>query len=233
MASMQSFLRTRGKSYEVIVVDDGSSDGTREVAERFARRYGEPGEFRVLRHEPNRGKGFSVRQGMLESAGELALLTDADLSTPIEELARLEVRLRDAALDIVFGSRDLSGSRVEIHQPWWREQLGRGFNRVVRGLTGLPFRDTQCGFKLFRMESCRDLFRCQRIEGFAFDVELLFIARQWGLLMEEAPVIWRHAEGSKVRPLRHASSVIVDLLGIRLNNAKGLYSRGSGSDGPG
>lgn len=227
LGSIRTFLRKRGASFEILVVDDGSSDETAQVAERFSREQADPGELRLLRHFPNRGKGYSVRRGMLEAVGELGLLTDADLSTPITELSSLEQRLIDGGLDIAIGSRDLAESRVEIRQPWWRENLGRAFNRVVRGLTGLPYWDTQCGFKLFRLERCREVFQRQQIHGFVFDVEILFIARKWGLRVEEVPVIWRHAEGSKVSLAGHAASVIVDLLRVRLNNARSLYSRPS------
>ncbi len=223
LSAIQTYLRVRRTAFEIVVVDDGSRDATVEVAERFARKHGSPEQVRILTNPVNHGKGFSVRQGMLAARAGLALMTDADLSTPISELAKLEARLRDADLDIAMGSRDLPQSRIEIRQPRRREVLGKLFNRVVRPLTGLPYRDTQCGFKLFRLDSCREVFRRQRTQGFVFDVEILVIARRWGLRVEEVPVIWRHAEGSKVRPLGHLVPVVIDLLRIRLNNARGLY----------
>jgi dolichyl-phosphate beta-glucosyltransferase len=232
LSRIQAHLRDRRIPYEILVVDDGSQDATLEVAERFSREHALPEEVRILRNLVNRGKGYSVREGMLAARSDLALMTDADLSTPITELAKLEACLESGGLDIAMGSRDLEQSRVEIRQPWRREVLGKLFNRVVRLLTGLPFRDTQCGFKLFRLSSCRDVFRCQRTHGFVFDVELLVIARRWGLRAEEVPVVWRHAEGSKVRPVGHLLPVVIDLLRIRLNNARGLYGRDRFVGGP-
>lgn len=225
LSRIQAYLKDRQIPYEILVVDDGSQDATVEVAEHFSREHARPEEVRILRNPVNRGKGYAVREGMLAARSDLGLMTDADLSTPITELAKLEACLQSGELDIAMGSRDLEQSQVEIRQPWRREALGKLFNRVVRLLTGLPFQDTQCGFKLFRLNSCRDVFRCQRTHGFVFDVEILVIAHEWGLRAEEVPVVWRHAEGSKVRPIGHLVPVVIDLLRIRLNNARGLYRR--------
>ncbi len=222
-------LRSSRKAFEILVVDDGSDDRTGEITRECAAR-NEEGMIRLLSHETNRGKGFSVRQGVQAAEGELLLMTDADLSTPVTELEKLECALERSSLDIAFGSRAVEGSDIRVHQPWYREGLGKGFNRVVRLLTGLPFRDTQCGFKLFRMSTCRPLFERQQLEGFSFDVELLFIARKWGLRMAELPVVWHHSPDSKVRPLTQAPSVVVDLVRLRLNNAKGLYDRSTSTD---
>jgi dolichyl-phosphate beta-glucosyltransferase len=223
-----AYLQSSRDSFEILVVDDGSTDGTGEVAGQVARK-NPAGMIRLLTHAGNRGKGFSVRQGALAAEGDLLLMTDADLSTPIEELGKLESALLTTPLDIAFGSRAVEGSRIQVHQPWYREALGKGFNRVMRLLTGLCFRDTQCGFKLFRMSTCRSLFERQRLDGFVFDVELLFIAAKWQLRVAELPVAWHHSGDSRVRPVSHAPSVLVDLARLHLNNAHGLYDRGVGS----
>jgi hypothetical protein len=160
---------------------------------------------------------------MLESKGNYALFTDADLSTPIEELSKLEEKVINGPCEIAIGSRDVDGSRVEIRQSWLRENAGKVFNRIVRVSTGLPFWDTQCGFKLFKMDPCRRIFRKQRLERFAFDVEVLYVAKKWGLAVSEVPVVWRHAPDSKVRLFPDAPLTGLDLLKIRWNDIRGLY----------
>ena len=209
---------------EIIVVDDGSNDRTVELAEEFmAGCRGSNTECRVIRLAENRGKGHAVKRRMLEASSEIALMTDADLSTPIEELERIaRLREREEA-DIVIGSRALVNSDVRIHQPWYREYGGKAFNLVVRAITWLPFRDTQCGFKLFKMSSCREIFEKLEIERFAFDVEILFIARSRGLKVIEEPVIWRHSEGSKVKMIPDSVATFFQLLRIRANSFRGRY----------
>lgn len=218
------YLKSRGFSYEVLVIDDGSSDLTYSIAEGFAFE-NEGKSLRVYRNERNRGKGYSVRRGMLRATGRFALLTDTDLSAPIEELEKLEQPVFSGECDIAFGSRDVTGSEVVIHQPWIREHAGKVFNLIVRLLTSLPYKDTQCGFKLFKMESCRDIFSKQRIERYAFDVEILFVAKKWGLVTKEVPVLWRHSEDSKVRLFPDAPLTGFDLLRIHLFNLLGYYRR--------
>lgn len=222
------YCRSTRSAFEILVVDDGSVDRTSGIVQSCAAE-SEPGMIRLLSHQPNRGKGFSVRQGALAAGGDLMLMSDADLSTPIAELEKLQNELETSSLDIAFGSRGVAGAEIQIHQPWYRERLGKGFNRLMRLITGLPFQDTQCGFKLFRMSTCRPVFERQQLEGFAFDVELLFIACKWGLQVREIPVVWHHSPDSKVQPVTHAPSVIVDLLRLRLNNANGIYDRRASS----
>jgi len=202
------------------VVDDGSADGTARVVEEFARS--RP-EVRLLANGRNRGKGYSVRHGMLKATGEWVLFTDSDLSAPIEEARKLfEAARREGAL-IAIGSRALDRSLISVHQSWFRETAGRIFNLIMRALTGLPFHDTQCGFKLFEARAARDVFGRQRIERWGFDAEVLFIARKLGYKTVEVPVRWSHAEGTKVRMLRDSLNMFIDLWRVRWNHLRGLY----------
>lgn len=210
------------RQFEILVVDDGSSDGTAACVKEAARA--RP-ELRLLRNPGNRGKGYSVRHGMLKARGQWVLFTDADLSAPIEEIEKLweAVQLEDAA--IAIGSRALDRSLIGVHQPWWREWAGRIFNFFMRVLVGLPFRDTQCGFKLFRRDAVQAIFPRQRIERFGFDVEVLYLARKLGFKTVEVPVRWNHAEGTRVSMLRDSLDMFLDLLRVRWNWHRGLYRR--------
>ena len=179
---------------EVVVVDDGSRDGTVRVAEQAAATWP---ELRVLKNPDNHGKGHSVRRGMLEATGDWLLFTDADLSTPIEELLTLHAKALEG-FDVVIGSRALRRELVGVHQSAFREKAGQFFNVVMRMATGLPFRDTQCGFKLVRREAALEIFKRQKIEGFGFDVEILYLAHKLGYRAAEVPVRWNNVEGTKV-----------------------------------
>jgi glycosyltransferase involved in cell wall biosynthesis len=204
---------------EIVVVDDGSSDATVALAERFAAANA---GVRVLQNEVNRGKGYSVRSGMMAAAGEWILFTDADLSAPIEQLAILMQAVDSEGADIVIGSRALDRSLVGVHQPGFRETAGRFFNFVMRLAVGLPIRDTQCGFKLFSLRAVKTIFPRQRLERFGFDVEVLLIARLHGFRIEEVPVKWSHIEGTRVSMLG-GMRAFVELLEIRLNQIRGKY----------
>ena len=217
---MTAYLRSQSNEFEILVIDDGSSDQTAPIAREFAQRCSST--IRVFSNACNRGKGYSVRRGMLLCRGRYGLLSDADLSTPIEELPNLRERMDRDGLAIVFGSRDTQGAQVEVRQPFWRESSGKLFNRLMRSITGLPFSDTQCGFKLFDLQQSRILFELQRIDGFGFDVELLYLARKRALDVLEVPVTWRNAEGSKVG-LASGLAAIYDLFTIRRNDRNGLY----------
>jgi dolichyl-phosphate beta-glucosyltransferase len=195
---------------QIVVVDDGSTDGTAAVAREYT---GLGDRINVLRFDRNRGKGAAVRAGMLEAVGEFALLTDADMSTPLEDLALLSNELRRGR-DLAIGSRGLPGSRVLVHQPFYRELMGKGFNLLLRVLTGLPWRDTQCGFKLFRVERTRVLFELQRIEGFAFDAELCMNARRLELELAEVAVRWVNHPDTRVTLVRSSLQMARDLLRI-------------------
>jgi glycosyltransferase involved in cell wall biosynthesis len=199
---------------EIIVVDDGSRDATREIARASGAR--------LLENPGNRGKGYTVRHGMLEAQGDWALYTDADLSSPIEELEKLWTAAERERAEIAFGSRAVDRSLVGVHQPWAREMSGRLFNLAMRGVTGLPFRDTQCGFKLFERRTARAVFSRQQLEGFGFDVEVLFIAQRLGHKIVEVPVRWNNVEGTKVSLLAGAKAFL-DPLRIRRNGLRGRY----------
>jgi dolichyl-phosphate beta-glucosyltransferase len=211
---------------EIVVVDDGSSDATTSIVEQEAARRTAPGPtVRLLRNVRNHGKGYSIKHGVLLAEGELVLLSDADFSTPIEELPLLLECMGREGCDIVIGSRGLDGSNIEVRQPFWREGMGRVFNRIVRSATGLPYRDTQCGFKLMRRQAVLPLFRGARIERFAYDVEILYLARKTGVEIRELPVLWRNARGSKVHPVRDALRMLYDVMRILWRDRRGLYGR--------
>lgn len=214
------YLRSLSFASEILVVDDGSTDHTAQVVSALARSI--PNLF-LLSNGSNRGKGFSVRHGMLEAHGRIALFTDADLSAPIEESQKLFTALESA--DVAIGSRALNRRLIEIHQSRWRELAGILFNRVMRLLTGLPFEDTQCGFKAFAMPGSRIVFELQRIEDFGFDPEILFLAKRHGLRIVEVPVRWSHDPRTKVHVLRDSFRMLLDLLLILWNDLLGRYAR--------
>jgi dolichyl-phosphate beta-glucosyltransferase len=179
---------------------------------------------RVVANGENRGKGYSVRHGVLEARGRFVLVTDADLSTSIEDHAKLAEVMRDRDLDVVIGSRALPDSNVEIRQGWLRQTMGRSFNVIIRSLTGLPFRDTQCGFKLLDRERVKPLVEKMVVDGFAFDVELLFLCARFGLSVADVPVTWRNATGSKVSIVGDPLAMIADVLRVRWRFRRGLYN---------
>lgn len=219
LKKVTSYLRKNYVSYEVIVVDDGSADST--SSEVRAAAASDP-RIRLFSHRPNRGKGYSVRKGMRESRGEWVLFTDADLSTPIEELSRL-MAYGDLGYRVVIGSRALPQSRIAVRQPFHRIMLGKCFNLAVRLLAVPQVRDTQCGFKLFWGETARLLASLGQLNRYSFDVELLFLAQKMGLGVAEVPVQWSHCQNSKVKPLRDGLRMVADLALVRWLEARGTY----------
>ena len=204
---------------EILVVDDGSSDSTASLTREFSVH---SPTVRLLSNSVNHGKGYVVRQGLLEASGEWVLFTDADLSTPIEDLSRLEASVQASGADGAIGSRALDRHLIGTHQPKWREFSGRFFNLVMRLVTGLPYRDTQCGFKLFRAEVAQAVAERQTLTGFGFDVELLFIARSLGYRLQEVAVRWNNAEGTKVS-LWNGLAAFADPLRVRWKALSGRY----------
>lgn len=205
---------------EILVIDDGSSDGTVRIAQDCARTIS---CLRMLSNTSNQGKGYSVRRGMLEARGRVALFTDADLSSPIEECERLFAAI-GAGNSVAIGSRAIDRSLITVHQSRFREVAGIIFNRFVRVITGLDIEDTQCGFKAFRLPECRPIFEQQRIKGFGFDPEILFLARRHRLRIAEVPVSWAHHPATKVHVYRDSMLMFLDLLRVRLNFLLGRYA---------
>jgi dolichyl-phosphate beta-glucosyltransferase len=220
LEKIANFLRNEPISAEVLVVNDGSSDKTAAAAESFR---GKIPQLRVLSNGANRGKGYSVRHGSLEARGRIALFTDADLSSPIEESRQLIAALKTN--DVAIGSRAMDRSLIEVHESLFREFAGIIFNWIVRFILRLPFVDTQCGFKAFRRERCRILFEQQTIEGFGFDPELLYLARHHGLSTVEVPVRWAHSPATKVSMVRDSVQMFLDVFIIRWNSLRGRYRR--------
>ncbi|MDP6942511.1 MAG: glycosyltransferase family 2 protein [Myxococcota bacterium] len=210
LSTLRAWMDEQAHEIDVLVVDDGSSDGTVALAESVAM---EDDRIGVLQNGRNRGKGFSVGHGVSQATGDLVLFSDADLSTPLSEFARLEQAI--VGHDIAIGSRALPDSRLEVRQPFYREMMGRTFNLFVQRLVFPGIHDTQCGFKLFRREAARATFERRKIDGFAFDVEILYVARRLGLQVAEVPVLWINDEASRVDPIRHSAQMFRDILKIR------------------
>ena len=218
-----AYLREYSPDGEVIVVDDGSSDQTAELARQtFADAAGNL-RTSVISYKSNLGKGRAVRLGLLAARGDVTLFSDADLSTPITEAPKLVEPIVNGQFDVTFGSRALERKLIGVHQPWRREQGGRVFNLAVRLATGLPFWDTQCGFKAFRMSVCRPLVEAATVDRFGFDVELLYLAFRAGLNLKEIPVRWDHNEGSKISLLSDSFRMLSEVGLIRQQARRGVY----------
>ena len=212
------YLKKESPTSEVIVVNDGSTDSTGEMIRKVSAVPSSVA-VRLLENFPNRGKGAAVRTGLSSATKPIGVFFDADLSTPIDELPKIVAPIASGEVDIAFGSRALDRKLIGNRQPWRREQGGRVFNLVVRVATGLPFWDTQCGFKAFRMEACRPIIDAAKIIGFGFDVELLLLAQRAGLRLREIPVRWNHHEGSKIRFVHDSVRMLREVLSLRAKNS--------------
>ncbi len=214
-------VEERSWDAEVLVVDDGSSDETAAIVQRWMARYP---QLQLFENPGNRGKGYSVRNGLLQAAGEIVMFTDADLSAPIEE-AELLFRAIDNGAEVAIGSRWLDKQRQTKHQPLYRRFFGRCYNALTRVVMGLPYRDTQCGFKAFRRGAAQCIFPLQTIERWGFDPEILFIAQKLDFRIAEVPVTWGHDERSRISYLRDGSQMLKEMVEIRSNSLRGRYDR--------
>src|SRR2546423_3134291 len=222
LRAIVTYLNEYAPASELIVVDDGSTDDTANTA-RAELSDSRTVHTSVISYHSNLGKGRAVRLGLLASRGDIALFTDADLSTPITETPKLIDPILRGECDLAFGSRALDRTLIGVHQPWRREQGGRVFNLAVRLATGLPFWDTQCGFKAFRMSVCRPLVEAATVDRFGFDVELLYLAFRAGLRLKEVPVRWSHNEGSKVSVVSDSFRMLSEVGLIRQHARRGVY----------
>ncbi len=214
------YLSSQFKQWEIIYSDDGSTDGTPEKLMGIQKLHP---QIKVVRSEKNQGKGAAVRNGMKAAVGDIVLFSDTDFSTPIEETQTLLTRLQDG-YDVAIGSRGLADSKVEIHQAWAREVMGKVFNRILKTLLPLNFMDTQCGFKIFNRKAVDLILPRMRIDGFAFDVEMLIISQVNQLRITEVPVIWRNILDSRVHPIRNSLEMLRDVIRIRYGLSQNLYS---------
>ena len=210
--------------FELVIVDDGSTDETPDIVQRWMERYP---RLHLVKNPGNRGKGYSVRNGLLQAAGEIVMFTDADLSSPMEEAERLFAAIHGSdetpAADVAIGSRWLDKQKQIVHQPLYRRFFGRCFNWVTRKVIGLPFKDTQCGFKAFKREAAQTIFRLQTIERWGFDPEILFIAQKLKYNIAEVPVTWGHDERSRMSYLKDGMKMLQEMLEIRTNSLRGRY----------
>lgn len=227
LASIKRYLSSLDVGYEIIVVDDGSTDATVRMVEGTA--VGDP-RLRVLRNPTNRGKGYSVKRGVLEAMGDVVLFSDADLSTPIEELERFLPHFERGA-DVVIASRRHPDSRITSRQPWYREVLLGGTLRFLAQQFLLPgIRDSQCGFKCFRREAAARIFSSQRMEGFSFDIEVLFLAIKFGYAITEVGVQWKNDPRTRVNPWKDPLRMLADMVRIKVADWRGIYHTRPGED---
>jgi dolichyl-phosphate beta-glucosyltransferase len=214
-----TYLKNNFNEYEIIVIDDCSADNTGKIASKYTNK-----NIKILRNETNRGKGYSVKRGILNAKYSQVLFSDSDLATPIETLEDFVGYMTDNDFDIVIASRNLKNSNIKNKQPLYRQIMGKIFPKIVSLILLKGFKDTQCGFKLFKTHIAKKIIQMQTIEGFSFDVEILFIANKIGCRIKEAPVVWIDKEGSTVRTFKDGFKMLIDLLKIRCNDILGKYS---------
>lgn len=219
LSKICAYLFTKDFPYEIIVVDDGSTDNTLQMVKNFASS---DNHIVILINEQNSGKGYSVRKGMLSARGEYVFFTDADLSTPIEEIEKCLPYLING-YDVVIGSRSMPGSDILVRQPWYREKMGKIFNFMVNMVLLKGIIDTQCGFKGFKREAVKTVFNRCKIDGFSFDVEALYLSRKYNFKIKEIPIRWENSPLSKVSPIKHSLQMFKDLIGIKIKDLKGDY----------
>lgn len=228
LTRLQEYYASQTYTWHVTVVSDGSKDKTNELVRVFAQDH--PG-FSLLEYQPNRGKGYAVRRGMLEVSGEVILFCDADIATPQEETEKLLAHM-EAGAQVAIGSRPLHDSKLEKRQPLYRELLGRAFNLAVQLLAVKGIKDTQCGFKMFTQQSAREVFSRCTLDGFSFDFEALLVARDLGYRIDEVPIRWSHMEGSKVVLLRDGPRMLRDLVKLRVRRIFQRSPRAASNSSP-
>jgi len=217
LKAITQYLEKNFKTYEVLVVNDGSKDNTAEITEKFKDK-----KVRIIQNPKNMGKGFSVKNGMINAKYDPVLFTDADLATPIEEVEKLLKALQEG-YDVAIASRNIQGSTISVHQPGYRKALGKAFPFIVKSMVLPDFKDTQCGFKLFKKEAARKIFPRQTLKRFAFDVEILYIAKQLNYKVKEVPITWVDKDGSTVSPIKDSFRMFNEVMKIRYNKMKGEY----------
>jgi dolichyl-phosphate beta-glucosyltransferase len=216
LSKTNGYLKKQGYDFEIIVIDDGSDDKTVDLSRTYSN---EITNLVVIENKNNQGKGYSVREGVLNSRGEIILFADADFSTPIEEIDKL-LHWLENGYQIAIGSRAMPESQIKIYQAWYRKLMGKSFNKIIQLVLNLDYYDTQCGFKCFQRDAALEVFKNLKSCRFSFDVEALYIAKLLGLRVKEVPICWFNSTGSKVRLIRDSSKMFLDVLQIRLSCGK-------------